>query len=113
MSGDFLITIISDLRQEGANEETGEIPRGVKTRISDVLKIDLHCVTRAWSKLLTDKNAVLNLNGDLKPNCGRKKKIKNRRRSVHSVFKKESFDVASDHSGNWLHILIRRFRYKP
>ena len=31
---------------------------GVKTRVSDMLKSDLHCVTRAWSKWLTDKNAV-------------------------------------------------------
>ena len=55
LSGDLLMTIISHLKQEGANEETGEIPRGVKTRVSDMLKIDLHCVTRAWSKWLTDK----------------------------------------------------------
>ena len=30
LSGDLLMTIISHLKQEGANEETGEIPRGVK-----------------------------------------------------------------------------------
>ena len=53
------MTIISHLKQEGANEETSEIPRGVKTHVSDMLKIDLHCVTRAWSNWLTDKNAVL------------------------------------------------------
>ena len=58
------------LKQEGANEETGE-NLGVKTRGSDMLKSDLHCVTRAWSKWLTDKNAVLK--GDIKPNRGRKK----------------------------------------
>ena len=75
-----------------------------------MLKSDLHCVTRAWSKWLTDKNAVLK--GDIKPNRGRKKKFRNRRRLVHSVLKKESFNVASDHSGNWLQILIRRFRYQ-
>ena len=32
---------------------------GVKTRVSDMLESDLHCVTRAWSKWLADKNAVL------------------------------------------------------
>ena len=55
LNEDFLMTIISHLKQEGANEETGEIPRGVKTRVSDMLKIDLHCVARAWSKWLTEK----------------------------------------------------------
>ena len=44
------MAIISHLKQEGANEETGEMPRGVKTRVSDMLNIDLHSVTRAWSQ---------------------------------------------------------------
>ena len=88
LSGDLLMTIISHLKQEGANEETGEIPRGVKTRVSDMLKIDLHCVTRAWSKWLTDKNAVLK--GNLKPNCGRKKILETDDVRYIEFLKKES-----------------------
>ena len=52
LSEDFLTTIISHLKQEGANEETGEIHRSVKTRVSDMLKIDLHCVNKSMEQVV-------------------------------------------------------------
>ena len=44
------VTIISHLKQEGANETTRELRRDVKGRVANILKIDKNCVSRAHSK---------------------------------------------------------------
>ena len=56
LSEDLSLTIILHLKQEGANETTGELPRGAKTCVANTLKIDKNCVSRAWSKWITNKN---------------------------------------------------------
>ena len=49
------VTIISHLKQEGAYETTGELPRGAIGRVANILKIDKNCVSR-HNKWLTNKN---------------------------------------------------------
>ena len=49
------VTITSHLKQEGAYETTGELRRGAKGRVANILKIDKNCVSR-HNKWLTNKN---------------------------------------------------------
>lgn len=56
LSADFRLNIISKLKDYGANDDTGSIPRGIKAKVSKELLIDKNCVTRAWLSWINDKN---------------------------------------------------------
>ena len=56
LSEEFRFNIISKLLDGGANEETGFVPRGIKSKVALELLIDKHCVSRAWESWITNRD---------------------------------------------------------
>ena len=56
LSEEFRLNIISKLLDGGANEETGFVPRGIKSKVALELLIDKHCVSRAWESWITNRD---------------------------------------------------------
>ena len=70
LSDDLRNLLISDIKELGGNAETGSLPRGTLTKLSDKFRISISSVSRIWQKFCSD--------GEVSPRAhggGRKRKL--------------------------------------